>query len=336
LIGCGFVSAHHIEAWSRIPAAEIVAVCDRDTARLEAAAARIPSARRYVDAAELLASERDLAFVEICTLAETHRELVRLAAEHRVHVLCQKPAANEREDLLAMIADCERAGVRLMIHENWRFRAWYRALKALIDDGKIGRPIRLRISHRDTRALRPDGYDQQPYLARMPRLILMDMGCHVVDTARYLLGEIKTVFATVGRFGEKSQGEDVAVLATEFTSGAIGTLDLSWCSPVEPERSRPEWALNETIVEGTGGSLRVLPSGSIEWRTASGDSELIAVALPDARLVYGQAYESTQRHFIEGLLAGAEHETSGADNLKTMDVVWAAYASAELGRKLLL
>ncbi len=118
------------------------------------------------------------------------------------HILCQKPAALVRSDLLSMIEACTASGVRLMIHENWRFRPWYRAMRAEIDSGAIGRPIRLRIAHRDTRALRPDGFALQPYFAKMPRLILMDMGCHLVDTARYLFGEIQTVSATIGRFGQ--------------------------------------------------------------------------------------------------------------------------------------
>jgi len=84
---------------------------------------------------------------------------------------------------------------------NWRFRSWYRALRAEISAGTIGRPIRLRIAHRDTRALREGGYDDQPCFRTMPRLILLEMGCHLVDTARFLIGEVETVSAALGKFG---------------------------------------------------------------------------------------------------------------------------------------
>ena len=107
-----------------------------------------------------------------------------------------------------------------MIHENWRFRPWYRALRSdELEAGTIGRPIRLRLAHRDTRAFRPDGFADQPYFATMPRLILLEMGCHLVDTARYLLGEIETVTATLGRFGEGHIGEDLATLSLGFQAG---------------------------------------------------------------------------------------------------------------------
>jgi predicted dehydrogenase len=290
----------------------------------------IPEARGYTDAADLFEREEDLDFVEICTQPESHRELVVQAARRGVDILCQKPAALVRSGFRDMIDACLTTGVRLMIHENWRYRPWYRAMRAEIDSGAIGRPLRLRIAHRDTRALRPDGFADQPYHKTMRRLILMDMGCHLVDTARYLIGEIQTVSATIGRFGRGNVGEDVAMLAVYFAGGALGFLDLSWSAA--PDRARPEWALNETVAEGSAGTLRLLTDGSLELISPTGRSERRPVALPPEDQVYGDVYVLVQRHFIEGLIKGTEHETRASDNLKTMDVVWAAYRSAEEGR----
>jgi predicted dehydrogenase len=332
LIGCGYVSQFHLEAWSRVPDARIIALCDMDLERLERASQRVPEARCYTEAAELFDQEETLDFVEICTQPESHCELVELAARHGAHVLCQKPAALGRPEFRQMIDACITSGVRLMIHENWRFRPWYRVLRAEIDSGLVGRPIRLRMSHYDTRALRPDGFALQPYLATMRRLILMDMGCHLVDTARYLIGEIQTVSASIGRFGRRTVGEDVAMLSVYFAGGVLGWFDLSWCTPAEG--ARPEWALSPTVVEGTDGTVRLLTDGSLEWTSPSGRRERKPVPLPPDDQVYVDGYAATQRHFIEGLLTGAEHETRASDNLKTMDVIWAAYRSAEEGRTL--
>jgi predicted dehydrogenase len=330
LVGCGFVSQFHLEAWQRVADAHLVALCDLNPERLELAGRRLPSARRYSDPADLFEQEEDLDFVEICTRAESHRELVELAARRGVHILCQKPAALGRPDFRAMIDACLTTGVRLMIHENWRFRPWYRAIRAQIDAGSIGRPIRLRIAHRDTRALRGDGYLAQPYQATAPRLILMDMGCHLVDTARYLIGEIQTVSATTGRFGRRNIGEDVAMLSVYFAGGALGFFDMSWCAI--PELARPEWALNETAVEGSEATLRLLTDGSLELIKPSGERERRTVLLPSDDEVYVEGYFATQSHFIKGLITGEEHETRASDNLRTMEVVWAAYRSAEEGK----
>jgi D-apiose dehydrogenase len=332
LIGCGFVAQHHLAAWSLSDRARLVAVCDVRPERLRWAASLAPGARPVADAAELFAGER-LDFVEVCTRPDSHRPLVELAARHGAHVLCQKPAAETRDDLLAMIAACDRAGVRLMFHENWRFRPWYRALWAELDAGTIGRPIRLRLAHRDTRALRPGGFDDQPYFAAMPRLILFEMGPHLLDTARYLMGEVRSVSALLGRFG-RGVGDDVATLSLRFDSGALGLLDLSWCAPAEV--ARPEWALNQSVVEGTEAALRLRPDGSLDLVRLDGTAERRPVPLPPADRVYLDGYVATQAHFLDGLLAGTPHETSGAETLKAMDALWAGYRSAEEGRAVTL
>jgi len=330
LVGCGFVSQFHLAAWQRVANARLVALCDLDPERLERAGRMLPDARRYTDPAALFEEEEELDFVEICTRADTHRELVELAARRGLHILCQKPAALVRPDFRAMIDACLTTGVRLMIHENWRFRPWYRALRAEIDAGSIGRPIRLRIAHHDTRALRPDGYLSQPYQATASRLVLMDMGCHLIDTARFLIGEIQTVSATIGHFGRRNVGEDLAMLSVYFAGGSLGFFDMSWCA--SPDLARPEWALNETVAEGSEATLRLLSDGSLELVSPSGERERRTVPLPPDDEVYVDGYVATQRHFIQGLLSGDDHETRASDNLRTMEVVWAAYRSAEEGK----
>jgi predicted dehydrogenase len=335
LIGCGFVSQYHLDAWKRLPDAAILAVCDTNPDRLAQAGVRAPAARRYTDA-EAMFEHETYDFVEICTRPDTHLELVGMAARHGTHVLCQKPAALVRSELLAMIEACDRAGVRFMVHENWRFRPWYRALRAEIEAGTVGRPVRLRLAHRDTRALRPDGFVDQPFLAEMPRLILMEMGCHLIDTARYLFGEVRSVAATVGRFGQRSRGEDVATLSVSFDGGALGLLDMSWCAAFDPHLVRPEWALNETVVEGTAGALKLQTDGSLLFVDLSGRTERRPVPMPPDVEVYLSGYLAAQTHFIEGLVHDQPHETSGLDTLRTMDVVWAAYRSAEEGTTVVL
>ncbi|HEX8202986.1 MAG TPA: Gfo/Idh/MocA family oxidoreductase [Isosphaeraceae bacterium] len=221
-----------------------------------------------------------------------------------------------------------------MIHENWRFRPWYRALRAALDAGTIGRPLRLRLAHRDTRALRPDGFADQPYFAAMPRLILLEMGPHVIDTARYLCGEVAAVSATIGRFGSGHPGEDVATLLLQFRSGALGLLDMTWCAPAD--LARAEWAPNETVVEGTTGALALQADGALRRVGLEGGTERRDVPLPPEESVYVEGYAATQGHFVAGLRRGIEHETSGAETLKTMEVLWAGYRAADEARTIAL
>src|SRR5690349_15738788 len=90
VIGCGFFAVNQLNAWAEIEGAEIVAICDRDPARLSLIGDQFGIAARYTDAAELLAAG-GLDFVDIATTVQSHRHLVELAAAHRVPVICQKP-----------------------------------------------------------------------------------------------------------------------------------------------------------------------------------------------------------------------------------------------------
>ncbi len=166
----------------------------------------------------------------------------------------------------------------------------------------------------------------------MPRLILLEMGCHLVDTARFLIGEIQTVAATLGKFGWNSIGEHMVTLSVYFAGGCLGLLDMTWCAPADLARS--EWALNETVAEGTTGSIRLLTDGSLQWISPTGRRERKPVSLPPDDQVYVDGYVATQRHFLTGLLTGADHETRASDTVRTMDVIWTAYRSAEEGRVL--
>jgi predicted dehydrogenase len=122
----------------------------------------------------------------------------------------------------------------------------------------------------------------------------------------------------------------VASLCIAFQSGALGLLDMSWCAP--PDLARPEWALNETVVEGTRGAMKLQSDGSLMFVSLSGAARRIEVELPPREQVYVDAFVKAQSHYIDACVSGAPHETSGADTLKTMDVIWAAYRSSESQR----
>jgi predicted dehydrogenase len=148
------------------------------------------------------------------------------------------------------------------------------------------------------------------------------------------MGEAESVAATLDRFGTGHVGEDLATLSIRFTSGALGLLDMTWCAP--PDHARPEWALNDTAIEGTSGTLRVALDGTLQWAGLAGESRMLPVDLPPADRVYIHGYHATQEHFITGLVQGTPHETSGVETLKTMDIVWTGYRSAEAGKSLRL
>ncbi len=324
LIGCGYVSQFHLEGWARQKLGRLVAVCDLDADKARAAC-KHGVCTAYTDAREMFERERP-DFVEICTRPESHLPLVRLAAEHGLHVLCQKPIAHTLDELREMMAVCDRAGVRFMVHENFRWRSWYLRMKAELDAGRLGVPFRLGLTMHDQRCLKPNGLADQPYFFDYPRLILYEIGPHAIDLARYLFGEARRVFCVTQHLGPQV-GEDVAHVTLWFDGGRIAHLDLSWATAAR--NTRPDWGLHDTWIDTDQGTLRTTLDGQLEWLPVLGDPQVLPVAIDPDPMVEG--YANTQRNFLECLQSGARFATDGEDTLETMRIVFAGYESAAKG-----
>src|SRR5262245_61288881 len=137
LAGAGMISWYHLTAWRNVgPRARVVAVADPDPARARARADEFGIPGVYADADSMLGKE-ELDALDVASPRETHAAWVEAAAARGVDILCQKPLTPTLAEAEALVA---RVGtrVRLMIHENWRFRPWYRELKKWISDGLLG------------------------------------------------------------------------------------------------------------------------------------------------------------------------------------------------------
>jgi len=325
LIGCGFFSRNHLHAWRQLPDAEIVALCDQDEQRLAQAAREFGIARTYRDAGELMSEER-LDFVDIATTVTSHRPLVETAAKAGVPCICQKPFASTLADARAMVDVCDAAGVPLMVHENFRWQAPMRAARRALAAGEIGAPFWGRFTFRSAF----DVYRAQPYLAEGERFIIEDLGIHVLDVARYLMGDVHTISASTQRVSPSIRGEDVATMLLRHESGAASVVDCSYAS------ARPEEVFPQTLLEvdATEGSLR-LDAGyrlTVHHRTRGTRTAVCEPPLHAwAERPWFNIQDSVlaiQAHWLQCLRERREPETSGRDNLKTLALVEAAYASA--------
>ncbi len=311
LIGCGFFGRIQAEAWRRMPDVEIVAACDRELER-----ARALAPRAYVSAAEMMESE-PLDFVDVATGPETHLELVKLAAQYGLPVICQKPMARDWREAVAMVEAAEAAGVRLIIHENWRWQPWYREAAARMRQGEIGRPLTYLFRTRRNDGAGPEAYPAQPYFRLMPRLLIFETLVHLLDTARMLFGEIEAVGALARRVNPLIAGEDHAALLVRHESGLFGIVDGHRFLDLAQE-SPP---MGDAFFEGDGGVLYVSPEGHL---------------LRDGRMVWenriregyrGDSVRGAQQHFIRCLRDGVPAESEGREYLKTFAAVEAAYRS---------
>ncbi|MGQ0636439.1 MAG: Gfo/Idh/MocA family protein [Planctomycetaceae bacterium] len=326
LIGAGYFARFHAEAWRRISAVRIAAVVDSAPNRAQGFAQEFGIPSWYSSAERGLDFERP-DFVDIVTRPESHLELTRLAATRRIHVICQKPMAPTMADCIAMVHACEAAGVRLLIHENWRWQPWYREIRRLIDEGGIGRLFQLTFQWRTADGRGAEPYPAQPYFRTMPRLLVYESLVHVLDTFRYLQGEIARVYCQNRRLNPIIAGEDQSLIAVMFESGALGLIDGNRVSGPE----LPGVAMGSLIVEGDGGVLRTSCDGQITLAGVGRPARAHDFAVP-AEGYKGDSVRATQMHLIEALQCGSPSESDGRDYLKTVAAVFSCYESAETGK----
>jgi predicted dehydrogenase len=312
IIGCGFFGQIQLEAWRRMPEAEIAAACDLD---LEKARKSAPAA--YSSPEEMLDREKP-DFVDIATRPESHLALVRLAAERKIPVICQKPLAPDWNEAVAVVETAESAGIRLMVHENWRWQPWFRIAHDLIEEGRIGQPLAYLLRTRAADGDGPEPYKRQPYFRTMPRLLIYETLVHHIDTARFLFGEIRSIYAAVRRNNACIVGEDQAILTPVHKSGLTGSIDGHRFA--EPVPGSP--VLGDALIEGSAGSIAVHGNGDVYV----GDR---LVWKNEVTTGYrGDSVLATQRHFLHCLRAGKPFESEGRAYLKTFAAVEACYRSA--------
>lgn len=320
LVGAGMISAFHLTAWSRMPGVDVAAIADPDPARAAARAGEFGIPNRYPDLDALLAAE-DIDALDIASPRETHAALVRRAAERGIAVLCQKPLAPTLAEAEALVRDVGER-IRLMVHENWRFRPYYRQIKAWIADGSFGRLGSAAISLRSS-GLLLDGNGQYPSLQRQPffrterRLLVAETLIHQIDVARWLFGPLGFVGARLLCTTDAVVGETVAAILLETESGAPVLIDGNLTCPGFPPsgRDRVEFIGSEASITMADDRLRI----------QGGRSEEVTY---DHAAAYQESFDGAIRHFVQCLRTGAPFETGPADNLETLRLVEAAYGSA--------
>jgi D-apiose dehydrogenase len=330
LIGCGFFAQNHLNAWRdmRAEGVELVAACDRDLARAQAAAAQFGIPHAYSSAQELFAAH-ELDFVDIATRMDTHQELVRLAVGHGVRTIVQKPFAPDWETCVDMVAFARERGVPLAVHENFRFQTPMQRVREVLESGVIGEPSWGRLAFRTGF----DVYRTQPYFHEEKRLAILDVGIHVLDIARVFLGEVKHVSCETQRRNPRNIGEDTATMMMRHVSGAVSLVECTYEAKQVPDPF-PHTLL---IIEGPRGSLKLHEDYRLVVTSdgRASESHIGSPLLSWTSQPWHTAQESvlrTQQAIIAAWRAGHDAETSGEDNLKTFALVEAAYEAAETGR----
>ena len=328
-MGAGYFSRFQYEAWTRIPEVEIAALYNRTESKARELMARYGVPAYYPNWREMIDREKP-DFVDLITPPETHEEMCSYAASRGVHIICQKPLAPAFDESRRIVETAKAAGVRFMVHENWRWQPWYRKIKEIQRAGTIGEFTHLYFRMRMGDGWGENAYlDRQPFFRDYPRLLIYETGVHFIDTFRYLLGEVTEVFANLRRLNPVIDGEETGQVFFRFAGGATAILDANRYNEVESPS--PRFTFGALRIDAMGGHLTMDTESNIRLKPLGGDG--FQVDYPRVNLNFcGDCVYFLQRHFVDCMLSAQEFESNGEDYLKTLRVVDAVYESAAKGQ----
>ena len=318
LVGAGWVTGHHLHAWKALgDNVSVVAIADPALDRAADRAREFGISATFASLDAMLAACA-LDVVDIAAPRATHADLVRLAARHGVDVLCQKPLAANLAQAEQLVRDVGES-VRVMVHENWRFRAYYRRAKELLDAGRIGKvkAVSLRLL---TSGTVPDAngrvgaLERQPFLREESRMLIAEVLIHHLDTLRFLLGPLQVRAAVLSRTNPDIAGEDGAVLHLTTAEGAGVGVFASFAAHGAPVHQK-----DQLLILGECGSLELDGSCLTLAGTAHEQQGY------DAAQVYADSYRDAIAHFVTCLANGQAFETSAHSNLATLQLVEDCY-----------
>jgi len=318
LIGAGMVSRHHLIAWAAIPdRAKVVAVADPSHDNAARRAGEFGIAQTFADAAAMLAGT-ELDAVDIAAPREMHVPLVRLAAQRRLPVLCQKPLAPNLAEAVALAAEVQDL-TRLMVHENWRFRGYYRDAAAWLRAGRIGNVRQAQLTLLTSGVLPgPDGLcpalERQPFMRGEKRMLVAEVLIHHLDTLRMLLGPLHVTAAELSRSSDQLVGEDGAVIQLKADNGAAVAVFASFAA-----HGQPAAQIDRLDILGDNGAIHL--DGPRLTCAGASPAELVY----DLAVEYQAAYNRTIAHFVTSLRDGTPFETAPDDNLATLQLVEDCY-----------
>jgi predicted dehydrogenase len=329
IAGCGYFSKFHVEAWARFDDVTIVGAADRDLskARQIAISHGLPTA--FDKASDMLgATKPDL--VDIIAPPHAHLSIIRSAAEFGVNVICQKPFCGNLAEAQEAVALAEQAGIRLAVHENFRFQPWYREIKKLLAAGAVGQVYTMHFQLRPGDGKGEEAYlDRQPYFREMRRFMVFETAVHHFDVFRYLLGRPKAVYADLRRLNPVISGEDAGYVVLHFDNAVRAVYDGNRLVDHVAEDRR--LTMGEMLIEGSTAVLRLDGSGNIFVRKAGTNDEVRHDYQWQDIGFGGDCVYAFQAHVLSHLRKNTPLESSAPDYLNNIAIVEATYRSAEGG-----
>jgi len=266
ILGYGFMGKVHSNAYRQIPhifwpppaIPSLIGICGRDKVGVEDTAKRY-GYKGFCTDWHYLVNDPRISIFDNCGPDNVHCDPSIAAAEAAKHVFCEKPLAVSAQDAKNMLNAAKKSGVKHMCGYNYRFIPAVRLARELIEKGAIGEIFQFRGRYLQEPGHEPSEPMENVWYASGARSgVLLGIGCHVIDMARFLVGEIKTVSGFNKTFiasrprksgkCEEVKADEGSVAILEFENGAIGTLESSGVST--GRKNQLAWEIN-----GSKGSM---------------------------------------------------------------------------------
>jgi len=330
LVGCGRIAQNHFAALKQHASrAELVAVCDNQSAALEKAVALTGAAGFSSLDALLAGSDADL--VVLCTPSGLHpRQAIRVAQAGR-HVLSEKPMATKWDEGVAMVRACRDANVKLFVVKQNRLNGTLQLVKRAVEQGRFGRMAMVTVNVFWTRP--QSYYDDAPWRGRwdMDGGAFMNQASHYVDMVDWLVGPVDNVHAYTATLARDIEAEDTGVMSLRLRSGALASVNVTMLT----HKKNFEGSITLLGERGTVrvGGVAVNKIEHWEFDTPHEDDAKVASASYGVESVYGPGHPLYYDNVINTLRGEAHAEVDGYEGLRSLEVLIAAYRSARDGTR---
>ncbi len=342
VIGVGQIGKHHVEAYTQIPGADLVAVADINETEVKRVAEMHQIPQAYTDFRELLKRD-DIEAVDICLHNNFHMPVTVAALAAGKHVFCEKPMAGAYRDAEKMWKTSQETGQHLSIQVRNIFLKETKAAKSLIDGGHLGKLYHARSTGYRRRG-RPyvDGYGSPAFVDKATASggALYDMGVYHISTMLYLLGNPaverisgkiyqETAMDPTRRENSGYNVEELGLGFVRLQDGLVLDIIEAWAIHLDP--------FEGSYVVGNKGGVRLEPFGFYQ---SVGDLDLDAkpnLDLYNFRLhtvrEQGDAYDGPQEHWIAALQGRVDLLPTAEIALNTMLISEGIFLSNTLGRE---
>jgi len=336
IIGSQFISTIHAEALRAYPHAEIRAVASPTAGHAKAFAERLSIPHALTDYKKMLAMpEIDMVVVGVPN--DLHHRVTLDAAAAGKHVVMEKPLCLNLAEADEMIDACRKAKVKLMYAEELCFTPKYVRLKQLLDSGALGKPTLVKQAEKHDGPHAPHFWD----VNRSGGGVVMDMGCHGIEFFRWMLNrpKVKSVYAhmTTNVHGDKTRGEDNAILILEFEGGVTAVAEESW-TKMGGMDDRAEVHGSQGVAYADllhGNAIETYSAGGYDYAVEkAGSTKGWSFTIYEEAWNYG--FHGEMAHFVDCVQNDKKPLVTGEDGRAVLEVIFAAYESAREGRKVAL